>query len=470
MHCGILCDFETKGTVTTPEKSGRLAKLPFTAWKSSDLEEFEDCEVITVDQLKEICEKIETGLDSAKIEATKQQRETLKQNETIEAKLRDVWQYVGSYIENHKHSPISSWRHVVIQRVQNCLQSAQQQQNADVLVPRLVEYLREILPKSIYQSHENATLNTPPAYPCAIQAPVASPNGESPSARITQPISASSATPCGRGATISPRQSELLDSDDAFERSKHHLQSFIVDFYRVYQEYPSTENALEFLQHHGLYSGEWSENETAREQRVSNILDFFHQSFDPSKIRTEGKPVDLHRNRFSAWVKRHYGDGICEIERKLNHIDLTWQEKEVFVPAKFIEHFLSVIQVCLLDDPANNNGVATNRIKELWTKVEGGVSWNQRYFQIVRDRLDRDGVISIYDREHRPGKCWRWECGQLFPIKKSYPAKYRAFVDEAVPLESFLSTTHTTTYNTLYHDDDVNLENWASLNHFRPPP
>ena len=43
----------------------------------------------------------------------------------------------------------------------------------------------------------------------------------------------------------------------------------------------------------------------------------------------------------------------------------------------------------------------------------GGAPWNQTYFQVVRDRLDRMGIIGIFDKRHRSGKAWRWEAGDF---------------------------------------------------------
>jgi hypothetical protein len=88
---------------------------------------------------------------------------------------------------------------------------------------------------------------------------------------------------------------------------------------------------------------------------------------------------------------------------------------EVSVPASFVETFLVVADVCLKQDPLDNKAVPTNRIKKLWEMVEYGAPWNQQYFQVVRDKLDRMGIISIFDRKHRSGKAWRWDAGDRFP-------------------------------------------------------
>jgi hypothetical protein len=128
--------------------------------------------------------------------------------------------------------------------------------------------------------------------------------------------------------------------------------------------------------------------------------------------------VSLNVERFGWWVRQHFGAGMAvEVEdySKFDPYTMTAPVSDLFVPAQFIQTFLAVAEFCLRQDPLGNSAVPTNRIKKLWAMVEGGANWNQRYYQIVRDRLDRMGVITITDRDHHPGKAWRWESGGSFP-------------------------------------------------------
>ena len=90
---------------------------------------------------------------------------------------------------------------------------------------------------------------------------------------------------------------------------------------------------------------------------------------------------------------------------------------KAFVPARFIETFLVVADACLRQDPSDNNGVPTNRFKKLWPIVVDGSPWNQRYYQIVREKFHRLDVIRIIDRNHEKDKSWRWVVGKQFPWK-----------------------------------------------------
>ena len=47
--------------------------------------------------------------------------------------------------------------------------------------------------------------------------------------------------------------------------------------------------------------------------------------------------------------------------------------------------------------------------------VKDGAAWNQRYFQVVRNRLHQMGVVHIFDRQHHVGKAWKWSLGDDFP-------------------------------------------------------
>ena len=107
----------------------------------------------------------------------------------------------------------------------------------------------------------------------------------------------------------------------------------------------------------------------------------------------------------------------------------------VCVPAKFVETVLTVAEFCVSTDPLSNKAVPTNRIKKIWAMVKGGAGWNQKYYQIVRDRLHRMGVISIFDRKHRVGKAWRWSVGTNMPAGSWKEEQRRVKEEHRVPVE-----------------------------------
>lgn len=141
------------------------------------------------------------------------------------------------------------------------------------------------------------------------------------------------------------------------------------------------------------------------------------------------------------------------------------------VPAEFIQTFLAVVEFCLRHDPLGNKAVPTNRIKRLWGMVEGGASWNQHYYQIVRERLERMGIITITDREHEPGKAWRWEAGRDFP-EGSWKEEQRKLKERVKHLsgDEVELNRERMVHNTLYQNAAVSEPIQATIPLVRPPP
>jgi len=117
LHNEILCDYETKGTITTPEKSGSLAKLPFATgycermllerqwpwweeelletcddWCYYRLEEFKSKEIVNVAYINRILDQIESRIDDEKVRNFAAHKEEIKakyeseQEEVFESK------------------------------------------------------------------------------------------------------------------------------------------------------------------------------------------------------------------------------------------------------------------------------------------------------------------------------------------------------------------------------------------------
>lgn len=103
LHNEILCDYETKGTITTLEKSGSLAKLPFRTnyeerlllqkrwqpfeeelltvcdhWCYYRLEEFKSKEVVNIARINRILDQIEARIDDDKVQRFAAKKEEIK--------------------------------------------------------------------------------------------------------------------------------------------------------------------------------------------------------------------------------------------------------------------------------------------------------------------------------------------------------------------------------------------------------
>ena len=137
LHNEILCDYETKGTITTPEKSGSLAKLPFHTsyeerlllqkrwqpfeeemlskwdhWCYYRLEEFKNKEIVNVARINEILNQIEARIDDDKVQRFAADKEEIKARyEAEQPKKRSVTKRISLpavYPEHESHQPALS--------------------------------------------------------------------------------------------------------------------------------------------------------------------------------------------------------------------------------------------------------------------------------------------------------------------------------------------------------------------------
>jgi hypothetical protein len=271
------------------------------------------------------------------------------------------------------------------------------------------------------------------------------------------------------------------DSEDAFERNLKDLPPFIRAFYSQYRRYPTTEEALEWLKANGRYSGVWEDKENGRAKRVKQILDFLEPDFNPEMLsKGNSTLVSLNRETYSWWVRRHIGWTMIGKVADIRRFDATIMKaptSTVIVPARFVETFLAVANFCLKQDPLSNQAVPTNRIKKIWAMVKNGSPWNQKYYQVVRDRLNRMGVIRIFDRQHHIGKAWRWNIGENFPEaslgEQERKLKEKLVKRPPVSLVEFLDDTYyknNNLHNSLYYDEFQFSVVYEPDQQVRPPP
>jgi hypothetical protein len=307
-----------------------------------------------------------------------------------------------------------------------------------------------------------------------------------PDAPVATPVSTSAAPPppaTGQERAVRPVRADFIGplnlqenvDGGAFARNHKDIKPFVRAFYRQARRFPTTDETLDWLHEHGRFSGEWEDNQARRARRVGQILRFTERTFDPDKLcNGESRAVSLSVDRFNWWVRQHFGDGIAVQRTDHSRFDpetMTAPVSDLWISAQFIQTFLAVAEFCLRHDPLGNKAVPTNRIKKLWAMVEGGANWNQRHYQIVRDRLDRMGVITITDREHEPGKAWRWESGQDFPEgtwkeqQRKQKERVRHLVGDAIELNRERNE-----HNTLYQDGPVSSPIQATIPLVRTPP
>ena len=468
---GILCDFETKGTVTD-DKSGSLAKMPFGGamypcnmkdetdyWNDDQLEKFKACPVVNVRRVEQIAQGL--VIDEEKAEAFAQHKKELDEKAHPE---REIVAFILNAMGNGR-------KLAVMEMLIDPYLSTFQQQHQRLPTPEeAVEWLRE---SGKYRGAEEKPVEKPVEKAVVISQP-------KPSVR-----------PCSvRVKTALPPQ----DSEDAFRRNLEDLPPFVRAFYSAHRRFPTTNEALEWLKDNGRYSGEWEDNFSRRVRRVGQILRFIERDFDPEMLSKGGKPsVSLDRGRFAWWVEQRFGSMMTARIRDISRSEIMTTGKDgpfdavtvkaptttVSIPAKFVETFLSVAQFCLSTDPLSNKAVPTNRIKKIWAMVKDGSPWNQKYFQVVRNRLHRMGVISIFDRHHHVGKAWRWKSGENFPEEslgqqqKKLKARCQLPPGDPVSLVEFLAdidSKNNNIHNTLYHDESQISAISLPDEQVRPPP
>jgi len=411
LHMGILCDIEVKGTITCDGKSGTLAKLPFSTTYPCNMRDETDCWGHRQLRAFQACPLI----NATRIKVVADQ----VNGKLDEAKIREFAKYKESLAEAEK---------------------------------------------------EEATI-------------VASPV-QKPDAPVSPPVSTKTAPPPpapGQERAVRPVRAAFFQApdvdvdDDAFARNHRDIKPFVRAFYRQARRFPTTDETLDWLHEHGRYSGDWHDNEANRAKRVGQILRFTERTFDPAKLSTgQHQEVCLNVNRFGWWVRQHFGAGMAVEVADPSRFDpftMTAPVSDLWISAQFIQTFLAVAEFCLCQDPLGNSAVPTNRIKKLWAMVEGGANWNQRYYQIVRDRLDRMGVITITDRDHHPGKAWRWEPGQDFP-EGSWKAEQRKLRERSRRPSGDQTEPYRErkVHNTLYQDGPVFDPVDATIPLVRAPP
>ena len=288
--------------------------------------------------------------------------------------------------------------------------------------------------------------------------------------------------PRGGGPAINRSKSEFdyskieVSNPCAFSRNWDVLLTFARQFYKVNNRLPETDEALEYLRHNGLFSGRWSDNTSRRRQRVSGILRTIERTFDPSKI--SGNTKFVFDAGIQRWCRRHFSSGLKHQIRKINEYEMTSYIHSFKVPASFVDHCVGIIAFCL-NAPLEDKALPVDRIKSLWKLFPGNPSWNQKYFEAVRWKLEDIKVIDIFDKTHRPGKAWRWDKGVNFPSKQKSSRRRSSRKTESsvgrpntagVREWEIKGKEKKKLHNTLYHPVLAILRDGANKTIIRPPP
>lgn len=437
LHAEILCDIEVKGKITHKGKSGSLAKLPFRTdvWNGSQLELFKSCPIVNIRRVEQIARQLTEQIDEDRVAKFSEKKQKIRDMAESRAKI-----------------------------IQLCRDHGYRGTDEEVFAKAKQHRDQQIQSRNVKSQLSGEAPD--------MQSPQAIDITEKPKAVPVNQIPASTRVTSRQGTS----------EGNAFQRNQKDLAPFVQNFYKKYRAFPTTEDALTHLHDNGLFSGDWNDNEIKRAKRVGQILESLDETFDPQLLRSsESNAVELFVGKYGWWVRSHFGPCMTADVVNLRAFDpvtLTAPVQKVAVPAKFIQTFLAVADFCLLQDPLENKAVPTNRIKKIWERVVGGASWNQTYFQVVRDRLDRMGVIRIFDRCHDNNKAWRWEAGPNFPAQSWKEEQGEPnWAKIGISYDEFITNTNVVMdealHNTLYQTDARFRDRWdlwVRNPDIRPPP
>lgn len=474
LDLGIMCDVEVKGTISHGSKSGTLAKLPFHSpyscnmrdetdtWNYPQLRKFQSCPTVNARRIEHLARQVASQLDDNRGRAFADHKKALK-----EKTKQERFEQVASAYAEGTIMELLNRSSVDLELPMPCPSCGSNRFSVG-----MYGYICHKCGHSI----EPHVVSGKPA-PVRPQIPTA------PAVSAPSPPAPQKTTGQERG--IRPIRASLFashlrvqdapSSEDAFRRNHADIKPFVRAFYQKFGKYPTTEEALDWIKANHRYSGDWDDRASKRAKRVEQILRYTQQTFDPSKLSRGGKALNLALGKFSWWVRRHFGSGMKVKSRDLRRFDAETMIAPMSmarIPARFIETFLVVADLCLKQDPLSNHAVPTNRIKKIWEMVEGGATWNQTYYQLVRDRLNRMGVIRITDKKHTAGKAWRWESGSEFPLDswKEEEKKLKERLPSGDSEERIVSYREKKVHNTLYQNTLENPSSWVENLLVRPPP
>ena len=67
----------------------------------------------------------------------------------------------------------------------------------------------------------------------------------------------------------------------------------------------------------------------------------------------------------------------------------------------------SVILDCVKKASEDNDGCSTTFVEQTYM-AQGKTDWNFYEYEIVRNWMEDNQLVEIYDKNHSTGKCWRW--------------------------------------------------------------
>jgi len=255
---------------------------------------------------------------------------------------------------------------------------------------------------------------------------------------VVAKVATTSSAPTKKPVKTVATPAHLQDEPDSFIRQREAL----LELCRRNKRVVSVEEGLEFIRTNNLFTGGWGQNRGKRRVRVGQILTFIGKTFDPSLC--VGVRHEINFGKYDKWAKRHRPDGWRSGSRRsLDQFGnvIVRQRSRTVADWQFVSVFLSLIKYLVGQDKNNDDSVPSARAASLWTLLyeQGVISvpYCPRKWKIVRDHLERLGILKIDHHYHR-GQAMKWWAGTSFPGLGLWKAKKAKGLLEAVPLVTFL--------------------------------
>jgi len=389
-----LADFEIKGRVGHLQGKdyawSQYGKLPLHApdWTFARLDEFKKTPTVPLSRLKALCEKLEEAIPAEVLTRHKVYKHSLGDAPVVQ----DGYFLVTPADENalvEKHG--EGWRYLfaILRECEDGIWLGLKYHRPGQCPATEVE-VRAMLA----------------AGPSNTRCPV-------PIEKELAPRTVSTAAPKAP-QKVNLKLVDLRAEPDSFERQRNAL----LQLARYLKRVPSVDEALQLIKEQRLYTGTWEDNRDRREARVRSTLNFIALTFDPAKCRASGR---VNVGKYDAWTEKRFPHGLTgKGHRRLSEHGVVIDGSSVQVSAPFIAAFMAVVEFGLLVDQNEDGSLPHNRAQQLWDSLHDQglirVKFCPRKWAVCRDELERQGIITIVDRNYSPGTAMKWAPGVYFPF------------------------------------------------------
>jgi len=446
-YCENLSDFEVKGKVgflgdDDDEYTWKqYGKLPIHApdWNFARLEEFKNKPMVGIRRLEVLCQKIEAQVPQEVLERHKE----LKRSKGDEPQWDGDWFLVPPAMEEALRARYGDgWRFSFM-----C-----QGSDEATWLHRIYHRQGQVPERMTYEEwRKKWRVARQPVEITAKPQPIPLPREQSAKATKT-PLK------------INIKLVDLASEPDSFLRQKEALFRFA----RYLKRVPTVEEGLQYLHDQRLFTSSWEENFARRNARVRDILQWIANTFDASKCAKGAVNV----GKFDAWAKKKFPTGLVGGKRRLltEEGEVIEVSQHIHVSARFIACFMAVTEFGLLIDKNQDDTLPHRRAQQLWEALYAKgllpVRFCARKWAVCRESLVEYGIITITNRDYRPGKAMEWSVGTYFPGLGLWKGKTQRGLG-CLPRKRRRTTTR---HNTWLRQQPAKSRLLLALARSRPPP